>query len=585
MGAGMRVMAEVGDVVEEANKWIVQAAIDGANEQLVPYDAEFAAVFKDVVADNVILVTSDNGDYYLVPFGKNYEGSIEKLDAMTAELEAMKGELPAYGAAIQSSIAELESLRDDLNRDQSGTVVVVIVDAEDGHFKEASWVKEPVEYLPVTKKEALKMVGEPGASAELVYRDASPYYPDWKVTVGESVFFVSQDGTLSGMSAMLKATLENNVAVYSVIAEEFRGFHAGDAAEKLAYIAQEGLDAEIYNHPEKFVYTVYDFVDLEHEIGEDFYKIGIINKTEIIELDEQLKALHVLIEDMKEVTVLNAVKVAKAQDDVTDVIQAMSDRTATMKATLENNVEVYSVISEEFRGFHAGDAAEKLAYIAQEGLDAEIYNHPEKFVYTVYDFIDLEHEICEDFCWKIGIITEGEAKELHEQLKALHALIDDMHMQEVTVLDAIKVAEAQDDVTDVIQAMSSRTETLKATLEKNADVYGKIFDKLYEDYGYESDAARKVVDIAEEKGLANKIYNHPREFIELIDYSIDGEHYVCDDLVEVEIITKEEAEELHAQLEALRYLIVEMPEEEFDAVKIAVAQDKFTEVMRTVSGV
>jgi hypothetical protein len=30
MGAGMRVMAEVGDVVEEANKWIVQAAIDGA---------------------------------------------------------------------------------------------------------------------------------------------------------------------------------------------------------------------------------------------------------------------------------------------------------------------------------------------------------------------------------------------------------------------------------------------------------------------------------------------------------------------------------------------------------------------------
>jgi hypothetical protein len=37
MGAGMRVMAPgIGDVVEEANRYIVKAAIDGAMEQLAP---------------------------------------------------------------------------------------------------------------------------------------------------------------------------------------------------------------------------------------------------------------------------------------------------------------------------------------------------------------------------------------------------------------------------------------------------------------------------------------------------------------------------------------------------------------------
>ena len=32
---------------------------------------------------------------------------------------------------------------------------------------------------------------------ELVYKDASPYYPDWKITIGKVVFYVSQDGTVS----------------------------------------------------------------------------------------------------------------------------------------------------------------------------------------------------------------------------------------------------------------------------------------------------------------------------------------------------------------------------------------------------
>ena len=197
MSTSMRVMAKVGDMVEEANKWIVQAAIDGANEQLVPYDDEFAAIFENVVADNPLFVKSDNGDYYLVPFAKSYKDSVKKVDAMIADLEAMKGVVPAaHEDAIQASIDPLTSLRNELNTDRSKIMVVIIVDAEDGHFKEASWVKEPVKYLPVTEEEALRIAGKPGATAELVYTSGSPYYPDWKITDGCSVYYVNQQGEL-----------------------------------------------------------------------------------------------------------------------------------------------------------------------------------------------------------------------------------------------------------------------------------------------------------------------------------------------------------------------------------------------------
>ncbi len=222
MDADKRVRAEAGDVVEEANRWIVQAAIDGANEQLVPYDDEFAAVFENVVADNPLLVKSDAGDYYIVPFAKSYKGSIAKIDAMIAALETMKGEVPSsHESAIQASIDSLMSLRNELNTDRSEVMVVIIVDAEDGHFKEASWVREPVEYLPVTKEEALQIAGKPGATAELVYTEGSPYYPDWKITDGCSVYYVNQNGELYDADADCDGYLisegdcnDNNAAVY-----------------------------------------------------------------------------------------------------------------------------------------------------------------------------------------------------------------------------------------------------------------------------------------------------------------------------------------------------------------------------------
>jgi len=91
------------------------------------------------------------------------------------------------------------------------TVVVILIDADNGHFKEASWVKIPVKYLPITKTDAqnmvLKVLEEMGIELEdisdmiidLVHRKSTPYYPEWRITIEEYELelFISQDGKLS----------------------------------------------------------------------------------------------------------------------------------------------------------------------------------------------------------------------------------------------------------------------------------------------------------------------------------------------------------------------------------------------------
>jgi hypothetical protein len=182
---------------EKENK-IVQAAIAGVNEELAPFDRSFKEAFDGSVAGKPLAVRSDAGDYYLVPFGSASES-----------------------ARIQA---------------------VVIVDSDSGKFKEASWVQEPVTYLPVTAHEALEIVYSEmkgkstihvvtkdkatgtlkkvdvvdltvatlgditcdetakqsrKAHLELVYQGESPYYPVWEITIGGSVFFVDQRGRLT----------------------------------------------------------------------------------------------------------------------------------------------------------------------------------------------------------------------------------------------------------------------------------------------------------------------------------------------------------------------------------------------------
>ena len=198
-------------VTNDESLKIVKAAIDGVNEELIPYDAEFAEVFAKTTAGAPMLVTDVSGDYYVVPFNVPVEVrppvkimpvKIEKLKISgLKELEQVK-RVDEYVIIEPIQIEPIEVER---------TLVVVLVDATDGSFKEASWVADAVKYLPVSKVEALKLAlteiditsaneltnlsSKP--TIELVYRNASPYYPDWKITADGDVYYVSQDGTVS----------------------------------------------------------------------------------------------------------------------------------------------------------------------------------------------------------------------------------------------------------------------------------------------------------------------------------------------------------------------------------------------------
>jgi len=192
---------------------IVQAAIDGVDEELIPYDAAFAEVFAKATAGEPMLVTDDGGnDYYIVPF--NVPVEVKPFRKMPiAEIERVK---------VVNAARKLERVKriDDVVIIRpvpkpivvEKTLVVVLVDAADGSFKETSWVADPMKYLPVSKEEALKLalykvqitaredlsnlMSKP--TIELVQRGSSgQYYPDWKVTVNGEVFYVSQDGTVS----------------------------------------------------------------------------------------------------------------------------------------------------------------------------------------------------------------------------------------------------------------------------------------------------------------------------------------------------------------------------------------------------
>lgn len=146
------------------DQWIIQAAINGVTEQLIPYDDGFTNLFDTTTPDSPLFVKNIVGvDYYMVPFNV-----------------------------------------------EDGTVVVVLIDAEDGHFKEASWVNDPVKYLPIMKGEAQQIafdfaVKELGLiieemdelQPELIHRESTPYYPEWQVLIEQYGIYVSQDGTVT----------------------------------------------------------------------------------------------------------------------------------------------------------------------------------------------------------------------------------------------------------------------------------------------------------------------------------------------------------------------------------------------------
>ena len=180
---------------------VVKAAIDGVTDELIPYDPLFAAAFAKTVAGGPLLVNNESGDYYLVSFNLPVKEKakekleIQELDKATNDLKLIQ----EVDGKLETEVINI----DPILVNKKNTLVVVLVNAEDGSFKETSWVDDPMKYLPVSKEEALKLVlADVGTSEtkpiiELVNIDNSPYYPAWKITIDKKVFYVSQDGTVS----------------------------------------------------------------------------------------------------------------------------------------------------------------------------------------------------------------------------------------------------------------------------------------------------------------------------------------------------------------------------------------------------
>jgi len=149
---------------------IIQAAIDGVREQLIPYDQGFATLFGKTIPGKPLFIPSIIGNnYYAIPF----------------------------------------NLLSDSNGGDDETVIVVLIDADDGSFKEASWTNDPITYLPLTKEEAqiiayefLEKLGVDiedinDLQPELIHRDNSPYYPEWQVLYEQYGIYIKQDGTVT----------------------------------------------------------------------------------------------------------------------------------------------------------------------------------------------------------------------------------------------------------------------------------------------------------------------------------------------------------------------------------------------------
>ncbi len=194
-------IADVEAVDDDDALDVVGAAIDAVSEELTAYDQQFADVFAETVAGEPALVSGGNSDYYIVPFEVPVK-AVAPVPEKAVEIQKFDGDEVKLLKAVDGVMVIEPIPIEPIYIDEKRTLVVVLVNADDGSFKEASWVDEPMKYLPVSKVGALELVYagmKPPATKpmiELVHRDGSTYYPDWKITIGKTVFFVSQDGTV-----------------------------------------------------------------------------------------------------------------------------------------------------------------------------------------------------------------------------------------------------------------------------------------------------------------------------------------------------------------------------------------------------
>ncbi|RZB29098.1 MAG: hypothetical protein AEth_01702 [Candidatus Argoarchaeum ethanivorans] len=202
---GVERLALVETVEDDDALDVVEAAINAVSDELIPYDPQFAYVFAKTVPGEPKLISGDSGDYYAVPFEVPVKAIKPKLKKAVEIQKVDCGEVKLVREVAGKAAIELVPIKPILV-DEERTLVVVLICAEDGSFKETSWVDDPMKYLPISKVEALKLVykktkpSKIKPAIELVHRNGSQYYPDWKIMIGKMVYFVSQDGIITSES-------------------------------------------------------------------------------------------------------------------------------------------------------------------------------------------------------------------------------------------------------------------------------------------------------------------------------------------------------------------------------------------------
>ncbi|MCA9402166.1 MAG: tandem-95 repeat protein [Candidatus Omnitrophica bacterium] len=219
MEDGSQKSVYVRDHLDEDAFALIEAAVAGIQEQLVPFDDEFAALFVQTIPRKPIFVDGLRGDYYLIPFELPVDpDNVHELRSGFRKgrmLNESGDELTREDGKQIDRIPREERRR--LRRQmRQRTVIIALIDAESGAFREVTWVKEPMSYLPVGKRQALRLISQyirpdsnrrarrgiikemrDGAEMELIHAQGSFYYPVWRIYYEGVYYLVDQQGAVS----------------------------------------------------------------------------------------------------------------------------------------------------------------------------------------------------------------------------------------------------------------------------------------------------------------------------------------------------------------------------------------------------
>ncbi len=225
----LRRIVEHDEIPKHVEKWIVQAAIDGVTDELIPFDEGFKTLFRTTIPGTPVFVKNTYGnDYFAVPFNSTAKTKdiseanpiseakpISRTKPITTFTSFLKPEPILQDNSISDTIITsrpkpIEKYKTILKHVSSvakaQTVIVVLLNAEDGSFKEVSWTDTPVKYLPISRKAAqliafefARELGLPVGDAndlhpELIHKNSTLYYPYWRVVIEDHEIYISQDG-------------------------------------------------------------------------------------------------------------------------------------------------------------------------------------------------------------------------------------------------------------------------------------------------------------------------------------------------------------------------------------------------------